>query len=252
MFRRAITRRPGPDLAAGLTTADLGAPDWERALDQHTDYVVALRGLGLAVEVLPALPGHPDACFVEDTAVIVPELAVVTRPGAPSRRGETASVAAVLGTDRSLARIAAPGTLDGGDVLVAGRTCWIGLSARTNLAGARQLATLLEDRGYACALVPVGAGLHLKSSVNHLGGRRLLMTAEFAGLDCFAGWERIEVPVGEEYACNTLWINGTLLVPQQHPATAAKLGDLGLPLIALDTSEIKKLDGGLTCLSLRF
>lgn len=252
MFSRAVTRSPGPDLAAGLTTADLGPPDWRRALDQHAAYVEALRGLGLEVEVLPALPGHPDACFVEDTAVVVPELAVITRPGAPSRRGETDSVAAVLGAERSLSVIEAPGTLDGGDVLVAGRTCWIGLSGRTDEAGARQLAMLLEACGYTCCLVPVGGGLHLKSSVNHLGGRRLLMTESLAGLDCFAGWEQLTVPAHEAYACNTLWINGTLLVPDHHPATAALLRELGLPLIALDTSEIKKLDGGLTCLSLRF
>ncbi len=252
MFCHALTRRPGPDLVAGLTSANLGAPDLALALAQHESYVQVLRGMGLAVEVLPALNGHPDACFVEDTAVIVPELAVITRPGAPTRRGETDSIAVALAAHRPLVCIDAPGTLDGGDVLVAGRTCWIGLSARTNEAGAGQLATLLEGCGYACFLVPVGAGLHLKSSVNHLGDRRLLMTGHFAGLDCFADWDRIIVPAGEEYACNTLWINGNLLVPDHHPATAAKLDELGLPLIALDTSEIKKLDGGLTCLSLRF
>ena len=252
MFSRAITRRPGPDLAAGLTTADLGPPDWRRALEQHAAYVEALVGLGLEVEVLPALSGHPDACFVEDCAVVVPELAVITLPGAPSRRGETASVAAVLGAGRESAAIAAPGTLDGGDVLVAGRTCWIGLSARTNEAGARQLAALLEPCGYTCMLVPVGGGLHLKSGVNHLGDRRLLLTAGLAGQDCFAGWEQVVVPADEAYACNSLWINGTVLVPDHHPAAVALLRGLGLPLIVLDTSEIMKLDGGLTCLSLRY
>ncbi len=252
MFTHALTRRPGPDLAGGLTSADLGSPDFALAVAQHEAYVQALRGLGLEVTELPALPGHPDACFVEDTAVVVPELAVITRPGAPSRRGETGSVAAALAPHRPLAVIEAPGTVDGGDVLVVDRTCWIGLSGRTNTAGARQLADLLQPLGYDCRTVPVGAGLHLKSSVNYAGGRTLLMTEQFAGLDVFAGWRPLVVPATEAYACNTLWINGTLLTPARYRTTGGLLRGLGLPLSELDTSEIRKLDGGLTCLSLRF
>jgi len=177
---------------------------------------------------------------------------VVTRPGAPSRRGETASVAAVLAQHRELATIEAPGTVDGGDVLVADRTCWIGRSARTNAEGASQLAGLLTARGYTCRIVPVAGGLHLKSSVNHVGDRTLLMTDEAAALEAFADWDRLTVPAAEAYACNTLFVNGTLLVPAGYPATAVRLRGLGLPLVPLDTSEIRKLDGGLTCLSLRF
>ena len=252
MFSHAITRRPGPDLARGLTTADLGPPDSSRALVQHTAYVAALRDLGLAVTELPALPGHADACFVEDTAVVVPELAVVTRPGAPSRRGETASVAAVLAEHRELATITPPGTVDGGDVLVADRTCWIGISGRTNASGAEQLASLLGARGYACRLVPVTGGLHLKSHANHVGDRTLLLAESWSARTEFADWSRITVPAAETYACNTLLVNGTLLVPAGYRDTARLLAGLGLPMLALDTSEIRKLDGGLTCLSLRF
>ncbi|MBE0564755.1 MAG: amidinotransferase [Krumholzibacteria bacterium] len=251
MFTRALTRQPGPDLAGGLTTAALGAPDPHLALRQHARYVEALRGLGLEVQVLPPLPGHPDACFVEDTAVLAGSLAVVARPGAPSRRGETGSVAAALAGWGTAAAVTAPGTLDGGDVLAVERTCWIGLSGRTNAAGAAQLAHLLTPLGWDCRQVPVGAGLHLKSGVNHVGGRTLLLTEQFAGRDVFAGWEQLVVPAGEAYACNTLWINGTLLMPAGFPAVRALLVGLGLPLVELETSEFRKLDGGLTCLSLR-
>jgi len=252
MFTRAITRRPGPELVQGLTTAGLGPPDWRLALAQHDAYVAALRGLGLEVTVLPDLPGHPDACFVEDVAVVVPGLAVITRPGAHSRRGETASVAAALAADRELTTIREPGCLDGGDVLIAGRTCWIGLSARTNAAGADQLAALLGARGYDCRFVPVGRGLHLKSTVNHVGGRTLIVAEGRGDEPAFADWELLTVPAAESYASCTLLVNGTLLVPAGFPATAALLQELGLPQVEIAVGEFRKVDGGLTCLSLRF
>ncbi|HPF70081.1 MAG TPA: amidinotransferase [Candidatus Krumholzibacteria bacterium] len=252
MHRFALTREPGSDLFRGLTTAGLGAPDLLMARAQHASYVAALREQGLEVTVLPALEGCPDACFVEDTAVIVPGLSVVTRPGAPSRRGETATIAAALPVDRPQVTIAAPGTLDGGDVLVVDRTCWIGLSGRTNAEGAGQLVEALAPLGLDCRLVPVGEGLHLKSSLSHLGGRRLLMTEQLAALDVFAGWDIMVVPAAEAYACNALWLDGRLLVPTGYPRTVALLAAKGLALLELDMSEYRKLDGGLTCLSLRF
>jgi dimethylargininase len=251
VFTRALCRLPGDDLAAGLTTADLGAPDPRRARRQHAAYVAALEAAGLAVTVLPALEGHPDACFVEDTAVLVPGRTVITRPGAPSRRGETASVAAALdGPDP--VRLGPPAALDGGDVLVAEDTCWIGLSRRTNADGALALAAALAPLGYHCVTVEVGAGLHLKSHVNHLGGRRLLVTDSFAGNLAFAGWETLVVPDDEAYAANTLLVNGTLLTPAGFPGTRALLDRLGLPVAELELSEFAKVDGGLTCLSLRY
>lgn len=252
MFRKALTRQPGDDLFRGLTTADLGAPDLALARRQHDAYVAALGDQGVEVTVLPPLAGHPDACFVEDAAVIVPELAVVTRPGAPSRRGETDSVAAALPADRPCERIEGPGTLDGGDVLVAGRTCWIGLSGRTNAEGAGRLVGLLTPLGYACRLVPVGEGLHLKSSLAHLGGDTLLATPALAGLEAFAGWDVVTAPADESYACNVLWMGGAVLAPSGFPATLALLRARGLAVVELDTSEFRKLDGGLTCLSLRY
>ena len=251
-FTHAIVRRPGPDLVDGLTAGDPGRVDPARAVAQHDAYVAALQQLGLTVEILPPLAGHPDACFVEDTAVVVPGGAVVTHPGAPQRRGETSTVAAVLAHHRDADIMTGPATLDGGDVLMVGDIGWIGLSGRTNTEGAALLTAVLSRLGIAMTTVPVAAGLHLKSSVNWVGGRTLLTTAEFADHPAFADWDRLVVPADEVYACNTLRINGTLLTPAGFPATRTLLGRFECPVVELDTDEFRKVDGGLTCLSLRF
>jgi dimethylargininase len=251
-FAQAVCRRPGPDLADGLTTAGLGAPDHARALAQFDAYVTALRSLGLAVTVLDALPGFPDAHFVEDTAVMIPDAAVIARPGHPDRDGEQEPMAAVLEVRRPLERITAPGTLDGGDVLQVGSHFLIRISDRTNEEGARQLGALVESRGCAWAAVPVDEGLHFKSSVNALDDRTLLVTAEFLERPELADFDKILVPAGEEYAANALLINGTILLPAGYPRTRGLLAERGLPIHELDTSEFRKMDGGLTCLSLRW
>lgn len=247
----AIVRRPGPDFARGLTTASLGEPDAARMIAQHAAYADALRALGLVVEVLDALPGFPDAYFVEDVAVVVPELAVVARPGAPSRLGEADAIVPALARHRKLARIEPPATLDGGDVLVAGRSVFIGLSARTNAEGAAQLARLLEPHGYRPWAIPVAAGLHLKSSVSWLGGETLLLSERFADRPEFRAWRRIVVGAAGEPACNTLLVNGTLLTPRGFPEVRRQLDRTAMPVVELDVSEVRKMDGGLTCLSLR-
>jgi len=252
MYTHAITRLPCPNFAAGLTTATLGLPDYELALQQHQTYVTTLGSLGLAVTVLESEPDYPDAHFVEDTAVITPEIAVITRPGALARRGEEESIAPVLAQHRTLAHIQAPGTVDGGDVLVMGKHCLIGLSQRTNEAGANQLRDILLGYGYNCAILPVGEGLHLKSSINYLGQERVLVTQDFVDLEILAGFEKVIAPDEEVYAANTLWINDTLLTPHGFPKTHALLMDAGLPVIEMPASEMEKMDGGLTCLSLRF
>lgn len=251
MFVHAVTRRPGPDYAQGLTTSALPAPDLTLALIQHQAYVDCLRALGLTVDVLPPANGFPDACFVEDTAVVTREVAVISRPGAPSRRDEIVSMEPVLAKLRPLDRIEAPGTLDGGDILQVDRRFFIGISDRTNESGAKQLVAILERRGYVCALISVAAGLHLKSSLNYVGANTMLVTADFADHPAIADFDRIVCPEGEEYAANTLLVNGTLIMPTGYPQTKALLERLGQPMIELDTSEYRKMDGGLTCLSLR-
>ena len=252
-FTHAICRRPGSDFADGITTSsDLGRPDFATLLSQHAAYVEALRSLGLEVELLDALPGHPDAYFVEDAALMFPELAVITRPGAPARRGEEEAMAPVTARHRPQARIEAPGTLDGGDVLVIRKRVLVGLSERTNEAGIAQLETLLAPLGYTVNSVPVAAGLHFKSSVNWVGGNTLLVSQTFASRPELADFDLLVVEEAEDYATNTLLINGTLITPSGFPQTRALLEPLGLPIVELDTSEARKMDGGLTCLSLRF
>ncbi len=255
--RHAVTRRPGADAAAGLTSADLdprgGGPlDLDKLLAQHAAYEAALRGLGVAVHSLPPLAGHPDAYFVEDVAVIVPSLAVITRPGALPRRGETGHIEAALAPAGELRRIEAPGTLDGGDVLCTGARAFIGLSERTNEAGARQLGELLSDAGFDCRTLEVGGGLHLKSSVNALDEETLLITAELAAHPAFAGFRHLVLDPADAYAANALRVNDRVLLPAGFPRVAATLADAGFDCLELDVSEARRMDGGLTCLSLRY
>lgn len=252
MLTHAITRKPGENFVHGLTTSNLGRPNYELIVKQHQAYIETLRSLGLEVFVLDALPDYPDAYFVEDPAVVTPEVAVITNLGAESRKGEEAAIEPVLARYRPTVRIQTPGTIEGGDVLMVGSHFFIGLSDRTNQAGAEQLGRILEEYGHTWTVVPVGAGLHLKSSVNYVGKNTLLVTEEFAGLDQFKGYDRIILDRAEAYAANTLLINECLLTPKGFPDTRHKLEGLGLEIIELDVSEVRKMDGGLTCMSLRF
>ena len=248
----AIVRPPGPDAANGLTRQSGAAPCLKQLRQQHTAYCEVLTALGLNLIRLAEAPGFPDAYFVEDTAVVTPEVAVITRPGAPERQGEERSVARVLQKHRLLETIAPPGTLDGGDVMVVDRHVFIGLSGRTNRSGADQLARILAPHGYRCSLLSVSDGLHLKSSVTYLGDRQLLLLTSWSACPAFAGYDKILVDPTEAHACNSLLVNGHLIVPEGYPKTFALLEATGKPLIALRTSQIRRMDGGLTCLSIRF
>ena len=252
MFTHAIVRTPGPDAGDGLTTAGFGRPHLPLLLRQHAAYVATLRELGLAITQLEPLPGHPDAYFVEDAALLFPELAVLTRPGAPERRAEAEAIAPAVAAFRTLHRLADPATLDGGDVLQVDRTVFVGLSERTNAEGAAQLSAILAPHGYRVVPVPVAEGLHFKSSITWAGSDALVLTAALAARTELAGFRHLVVPPEESYAANILWINGTLILPQGFPRTEAMLKGLGLPLRTLDQSEVRKMDGALTCLSLRF
>jgi dimethylargininase len=252
-YSTAIVRLPGENFDEGITSGELGAPDYSKMLDQHKTYVQALRSLGLDVIVLDPLPEFPDAYFVEDPAVVIPEAAIITHPGAHARRGEAEAIEPVLARYKPVARIQAPGTLDGGDVLMAERHFFIGLSERTNQEGAEQLGGILAGYGYTWQTMPVKPGrLHLKSSAAWLGGERLLVSPYLAESGAFRGYERMERAPEEKYATNVLLINGTLLVPAGFPKTRAKLEALGFPIMEIDNSEARKMDGALSCLSLRF
>jgi len=252
MFKHAIARKPGANFGDGLTTSDLGAPDYKRMTAQHDAYVSILEELGLKVFVLEPESAFPDAHFVEDTAVVTPDIAVITNPGAQARQGEEKTIAPVLADFRTIAHIEPPGTLDGGDVLMVGSHFFIGISERTNRQGAEQLGHILEGFNNTWTAVDVGKGLHLKSGVNHVGGDTLLLTEAFSRMAAFQGYDKIVLDPKETYAGNTLWINDQLLMPKGFPDTLAKLDKLGLPVRVLDMSEVQKMDGGLTCLSIRF
>lgn len=252
MFTHAIVRTPAPTFADGITTVLNAETSYPLMLEQHAAYVVVLEACGLAITTLEPLSAYPDAHFVEDPAVVTPEVAVVTRPGADARRGEADAIASTLAKFKPVAQIVAPGTLDGGDVLIVDKAVFIGLTDRTNEEGAAQLAALLAPYGYTAVTIPVGAGLHLKSSVNYVGNNTLLMSEALADRPEFAPYTRLISDPAEEYACNTLWVNDRLLMPAGYPATRALLEPLGLEIIELQTSEVRAMDGGLTCMSLRF
>jgi dimethylargininase len=254
-FTRAIVRPPAATFAAGITTSGLGPPDLARALEQHEAYCQTLERLGLSLVRLAPDAAFPDSTFVEDAAIVTARGAILARPGVTSRAGEVAAVGAALGrwfTD--LDTITAPGTVDGGDVCEAGPHFFIGLSARTNAEGASQLAAWLEKRGFGSSVIDIRRMpglLHLKTGLSWLGGRRLLAGDEVAG-EALGGWQIVRVPAGEEYAANCLRINDAVLIAQGCPATTALLGGLGYKVTALGMSEYRKMDGGLSCLSVRW
>lgn len=255
-FTRAIVRPPSVTFADGLTTAGLGAPDLPVARAQHAAYVAALEACGLAVTTLPPDDRFPDSTFVEDTAVLARGLAVFCRPGAASRSGEVEAIRpAVEAAFTATVSIEAPGTVDGGDVCEAGDHVFIGVSERTNGEGARQLAAHLLSRGLESTLVDVRGIpglLHLKSGLTWLGGRTLALTDAIAARAPFAGWTLLRLPAGEEYAANAVLVNGRVLLAAGFPRFEAAVAALGLPTLPLAMSEYRKLDGGLSCLSLRF
>jgi dimethylargininase len=256
LFTRAIVRPPAETFAAGITSSDLGPPDLALALEQHEAYCRTLERLGLSLVRLPADPGFPDSTFVEDAAIVTGQGAILTRPGAPSRAGEVAALGATLSRwFPGLGGISAPGTVDGGDVCEAGPHFFIGVSQRTNAAGAAQLAAWLAGRGFGSSVIDIREWpgmLHLKTGLSWLGGRRLLAWSEVAGHEALRGWEVVEVPRGEEYAANCIRVNDAVLVAQGFPKTAALLRGLGHDVVALDMSEYRKMDGGLSCLSVRW
>ena len=249
----AVTREVSPALAdCELSYVPREAIDVARASAQHRDYQRALETLGCRLLTLPAEPGLPDSVFVEDVAIVLDEVAVLTRPGALSRRAEVASVAEVLRGYRPVSAIAAPGTLDGGDVLRIGRTLYVGESARSNAEGIAQLRGLLADHGYAVQGVPTRGCLHLKSAVTQLGDDMLLLQPEWVDRDRFADFQVIEVDPAEPHAANVLRIGDALLMPAGFPRTRQRLLDAGFPVMAVDVSELQKAEGAVTCCSLVF
>jgi dimethylargininase len=253
VFTHAIVRTPGSNFAQGLTSVDLGVPRYDQVLAQHARYCEALQACGLAITTLDADLDHPDSTFVEDTAVLTAHSAILTRPGARSREGEVAAMRPVIRSFFPITlEIEAPGTVDGGDICEADDHFFLGVSHRTNEEGARQLADHLGSAGYTSSVIDVrgmNSVLHLKSGISYIGDNTLVVMDEMAEL--FAGYELVRVGSEESYAANCVRVNERALVAAGYPRLRAELNARGLHPLELEMSEFQKMDGGLSCLSLR-
>jgi dimethylargininase len=249
----ALTRDVSPSLArCELTHLSRKSIDADRARAQHRVYEECLRSLGCDIRRLPEAPDLPDAVFVEDAAVVLEELAVITRPGAVSRRDEVPSVAEALTPHRKLVEIEPPGTLDGGDVLVIGRGVFVGLSARSDEDGVRQLAAAVAPHGYTVRPLAVGSCLHLKTAVTRVAPETVLLNPGWVDKEAFGGYERIEVHPDEAWGANALAVGGAVIHAAAFPRTRDRLLRRGLDVREVDVSELAKAEGGVTCCSLVF
>lgn len=250
MAMLGLTRRPCPRMADGELTHLTRVPiDMSLAERQHAAYRAALVSAGATAIDLPCLESFPDCAFVEDTVVALPELFVLCRPGAASRRGEVDSVAASLPIDRPVAAISAPGTVDGGDVLTIGRTIYVGRSSRTDAAGIAALAALVQPFGYRVEAVPVSGALHLRTAVTALSGDRVLINPAWVDPAIFAALHPIANDPSEPFGANCLAVGERIILQRSAPATAARVAAAGLAAEFLDISEFAKAEAGLTCLS---
>jgi dimethylargininase len=249
----AITRAVGPGLAdCELTYLARQKIDLAKAIEQHRGYEECLARMGVRIVRLPAEPDLPDSVFVEDAAIVLDELAVITRPGATSRRAETESVADVLSDFRQLKFIQPPATIEGGDVMRVGRTLYTGLSARTNLAGVEQLRVIVEPCGYEVRVVEVTGCLHLKTACTYLGARTMLVNRRWIDIQRLAEFDLIDAPNDEPWAANTLTIGDVVFIADGFSRTRVLLKDRGFDVRAIDISELRKAEAGLTCMSLVF
>lgn len=255
MFQNALVRTPSRSLIHGLTSAaNPDQPIYDLALVQHQNYIKALSQCGLEVTVLPAIESFPDSCFVEDVALLTNQLAILTRPGAISRQGEVKEIELIVKKfyKEHIARIETPGTLEAGDVLNVNNHFFIGLSARTNNEGAQQAISYLNQKGYSASTLKLSEFLHLKTGVSYLDQGCILVCGELVNHPAFNHLKQVIINPAEAYAANCIMVNGTVLLAQGYPQTKKQILDLGYPIIELDMSEFKKIDGSLSCLSLRF
>jgi dimethylargininase len=253
-FDHAIVREPGHSVIRGIRSDAAAQPDFERIREEHAAYVAALRAAGLSVDVLPPLEAYPDSIFVEDPALVLPEGAILLRPGALPRRGESAELRDTLRRHfNQVLELPDEEYADGGDVLVTPVCIFIGLSKRTNLAGAQALQAKLEQLGRNAKIAQTPEPiLHFKTAVSLLSQDTMLATRQMADIGAFLGFDILVVPDGEEGAANALRINDTVFVGDSYPKTIDLLTDAGFAVHPLRVSEIAKLDAGLSCMSLRW
>lgn len=253
-FSRAITRRPAASIVNGLRAEDTGTPDLEQMLADHAHYVSTLKRAGAEVIELPPLDAYPDAVFVEDTALCLPQGAVLMRPGAPSRMGEVDEIAPTIRqVYDDVRRIEGPGHVEGGDILVTGREILVGRSDRSDAAGVTELAGIVAEWGHTLREVFTPPGvLHFKTDCSLLDGETILSTRRLDASGCFSGYRVLHVPKGEEAAANSIRFNRFVLLPAGFPRTAEMLDKAGYEVVEINNTECAKLDGGMSCLSLRF
>ncbi len=247
----AITREVNAGLGnCELTFSPRTSINVDLAMHQHQQYQLALSSLGCEIVTLLTMPALRDSVFIEDTALVLNEIAVLCRPGAESRRGEVAGVEGVLMEYRPIEAIQPPGTLDGGDLLVVGRSIYAGLSTRSNRSGIEQLRDITGGHGYSVEMVEMAECLHLKSAVSEVAPGVLLINPEWVAMTAFANHELIRVDNEEPHAANALLIGQNLIYPSSFPRTAEKLVSQGIDLTFVDVSELQKAEGAVTCCSL--
>ena len=253
MFTKAIVRRPCKNITQGITSANLGTPDYDNALKQHNEYIKALKNCGLDVTVLEANKNYPDSVFVEDVALLTPHCAIITNPGAASRKGEIEEMRIVLSKFyKNIKEIKSPGTVEAGDIMMVGSHFYIGLSERTNEEGANQIINILNEYGMTGSTETLEKMLHLKTGMSYLENNNLVLSGEFLSKAEFQTFNILKVDDDESYSANCIWVNGTVLIPKGYPKSKATIEKAGCKTIEVDVSEFRKLDGGLSCLSLRF
>jgi dimethylargininase len=251
-FNRALVRAPARSVVNGLSATG-AKPSFDGVAHEHTAYITALRGAGVVVDVLPPLEAFPDSLFVEDTALVFTGAAIVLRPGAPTRNGEVAEITPQLAKRFRRVLHLEDGFVDGGDVLATPRGIFIGLSSRTDAAGAKALAALLAQSGLRAIVVTTPPGvLHFKSDSALIDDETILATGRLAASGVFAGFRTLIVPEGEDAAANALRVNDRLLLSEGYPRTHDLLAESVADIVTLPTREIAKIDAGLSCMSLRW
>lgn len=253
-FSRAITRRPSASIVDGLRAEDIGTPDLDKMQAAHSDYVAALKSTGAKVIELAPLDAFADAVFVEDTTLCLPQGAVLMRPGAPSRMGEVGEMAATIRACYDDVReITGPGHIEGGDILVTGREVLVGRSDRTDAAGVAQLTEIVAEWGHSLREVFTPPGvLHFKTDCSLMDAETILSTKRLDASGCFKGYRVLHVADGEEAAANAIRFNNLVLMASGFPRTAEMLDKAGFEVVQISNTECAKLDGGMSCLSLRF
>lgn len=256
MFKNAIVRRPSSSMINGITSSpNLGKPDYELAMSQHEAYIKALEYCGVEVTILEADERYPDSCFVEDVAVLTKNCAIITNPGADTRKGEEREIIEVIKrfyAEDKIEYINCPGTIEGGDIMMVGNHFYVGLSKRTNEEGARQFIDILEKYGHSGSTVPLKEILHLKTGLSYIENNNLLIGGEFLKNPVFNEFNKIIIDDNEGYSANCIWVNDKVIAPLGYEKTKKAIEKLGYEVILVDTSEFRKIDGGLSCLSLRF